>query len=176
MRSALQAMKTPLTLIVLLIVLVGGFWWGYTQLTTPIPPIPPDPCVTTTLDGNVLKSSQVTVKIYNTGSVVGRASKISTQMKTKGFVVSGVTNAEDPVEQTTIVGSKADNPEVTLVAGMFKDAEIVEDGRVDNSVDVIVGDTYGGFNAQGPTQVAVPEGVACLPSQTPTAAAQATET
>ncbi len=171
MRSALESMKTPLTLVVLLIILVGGFLWGYKQITTPIPPIPPDPCVTISLDGGVLHSNQVTVNVYNAGSVVGRANRVSTALKSKGFIVDTVTNQEDPVQKTTIVGSKTDNPEVKLVASMFKDVEIKGDDRVDNSVDVIIGDTYAGFNSNAATQISVPGGKACLPSQSPTAAA-----
>ncbi|WP_028708780.1 LytR C-terminal domain-containing protein [Propionicicella superfundia] len=174
MRKVFDIVKTPLTLIILLVILVGGFWWGWKQVSAPIPTTPAAPCVTTKLKDNTLHANQVTVRVYNSGSIAGRATKISTELKNKGFKVPTVTNSDDPVEKTTIIGSSADNPEVKLVAGMFKGAQITADGRVDNTVDVVVGDTYGGFNDKGATSIKVSSGVACIPSATPTATASAT--
>jgi hypothetical protein len=167
-RKVFDIVKTPLTLIILLVILVGGFLWGWKQVTAPIPTTPPAPCVTTKLANSTLQSKQVTVRLYNSGSVAGRATKIATDLKTRGFTVSTIANTDTPVNKTTIIGSKTDNPEVKLVAGMFKDVVIKADGRVDNTVDVIVGDTYGGFNDNGATSIKVSSGVACIPSATAT--------
>lgn len=168
MRKVLARIKTPLTLVVLLVVLFFGFWWGWKQVSAPIPTKPPEPCVTQTLKGGVLQANQVTVRLYNGGSVTGRATKISTDLKAKGFDVTTIANTDEAIEKTVIVGSSADNPEVKLVAGFFKDATIRADQRVDNTVDVLVGDTYGGFNSGAATTIKVAGGVACLPQATAT--------
>ena len=43
-----------------------------------------------------------------------------------------------------------------------------EAGRVpDGTVDVLVGDSFGGFNDAAPTEIGVPGGTVCLPGSTP---------
>ena len=64
---------------------------------------------------------------------------------------SAPTNTSEKVEQTVIVGADAKNPEVLLVKGFFKDATVRADKRTDGSVDVLVGDQYGGFNKKAKT-------------------------
>ncbi len=164
MRKVLDAAKTPATLLVLLLILGVGFWWGWGQLTAPIPAKPPEPCVTQTVAG-VLRANQVTVRVYNGGSVTGRAAKIGVDLRAKGFKVPTVTNTDERIEKTVIVGAAAANPEVKLVAAFFKDATIRPDNRPDNTVDVLVGNQYGGFNANAPTTIKVPGNVVCLPRE-----------
>lgn len=165
MRTVLDAAKTPVTLLVLLAILGFGFWWGWQQVTTPIPPKPPEPCVTQTVPDGVLRASQVTVRVYNGGSVSGRAAKIGVDLRAKGFKVPTVTNTEERIEKTVIVGASADNPEVKLVASFFKDATIKADNRPDHTVDVLVGNQYGGFNANAANSMKVPGNVVCLPKE-----------
>lgn len=165
MRKVLDAAKTPATLLVLLATLGFGFWWGWGQLTAPIPAKPPEPCVTQTVAGGVLRANRVTVRVYNGGSVTGRASKIGVELRAKGFKVPTVTNTEERIEKTVIVGATAANPEVKLVASFFKDAIIRADNRPDNTVDVLVGNQYGGFNANAATSIKVPGNVVCLPRE-----------
>lgn len=168
MRKVLQAARTPATLVLLLVLLGVGFWWGWGQVTAPIPTKPPEPCVTQTVAGGVLKANQVTVRVYNGGSVTGRATKIGVDLRAKGFKVPTVTNTEERIEKTVIVGADKNNPEVLLVAAFFKDVTIREDKRPDHTVDVLVGNQYGGFNANAPTTIKVPGNVVCLPKETPT--------
>lgn len=171
MRQVFGKLKTPLTLIILLVILFVGFMWGWKQVTAPMPTTPPDPCVNQPVKNGRLTADLVTVRIYNSGNVSGRATKIATDLRAKGFRVTSVSNKEPLIEKTTITGSSENNPEVKLVAGFFADAEIKADGRVDNSVDVVVGNTYGGFNAKAATSIAVEGTQVCLPSPTPTAVA-----
>ena len=42
-----------------------------------------------------------------------------------------------------------------LVKAFFKDADVRADKRVDHSVDVLVGNNYGGFNKKAKTTYAV---------------------
>ena len=37
----------------------------------------------------------------------------------------------------------------------------------DGTVDVLVGDSFGGFNDAAPTEIGVPGGTVCLPGSTP---------
>jgi hypothetical protein len=167
--KVLGVFKTPLTLILLLVLLIGGFWWGWRQVTAPVPTTPPEPCVVVDLSDGRLHSTQVTVRVYNAGSVGGRASRVATNLRAKGFTVQRVSNWEEAVDKTVVVGAKADNPEVKLVVPFFKEAEVREDGRPDNTVDIIIGNDYPGFNDTAPTSIAVEGKKACVPV-TPTPA------
>ena len=164
-----RMVRTPFTLLVLLAVLCYGAWWGYTNVIRQVPPAPPAPCVDQKLPKGQLRTTQVTVSIYNGGEKVGLAGDVGRAMRERGFKVQRTANTGEKVGKTTIVGSAAKNPEVLLVKGFFKDAEVRADKRVDGSVDVLVGNRYGGFNKNAKRTYAVKADTACLPAQpTPT--------
>lgn len=152
---------TPVTLILLLLVLGWGLWWGWEQLTQPAVIKPPDPCVT--YSASVLTSSQVTVKVFNGGQTAGRAGQITEQLKNKGFVTKSPANTTEVVDHTIVIGSAADAPAVQLVLAFFPEAEARGDGRTDGTVDVLVGDNFPGFNDGAPTEIGVPGGTVCIP-------------
>ena len=85
-------------------------------------------------------------------------------MKNAGFRMVDTSNTDASVNQTVIVGAAASDPEVRLVAGFFKKATVKGDHRVDHSVDVMVGDNYGGMNTDAPRSIAVKGGSVCLPA------------
>src|SRR5215203_664753 len=93
-----------------------------------------------------LKSSQVTVKVFNGGSKRGLAGDVGRALRDRGFNVIRTTNTAEKISKTVIVGADPKNPEVLLVKGFFKGAVVKGDKRVDHTVDVLVGNKYGGFN------------------------------
>jgi hypothetical protein len=163
-----RAVRTPFTLLVLLGVLCYGAWWGYSNVIREVPPAPPAPCVQQKLAKNQLKSSQVTVSVFNGGDKRGLAGDVGRSLRDRGFKVQTTTNTLQKVQKTVIVGANKKNPEVLLVKGFFKDAEVRADKRVDGSVDVLVGNRYGGFNKKAKTTYTVKSATACLPAK-PTA-------
>lgn len=160
-----RQIKTPLTLLVLLGLLLYGGWWGYHKVLEPPPPPPPTPCVPQSVEKGQVRSSQVTVRVFNGGKTRGLAGDVGAGLKSRGFKVTTVANTDQSVAETQIIGAKADNPEVKLVAGFFKKAKIKADGRSDRSVDVLVGDKYGGFNKNAKTTIKVTDKTVCLPSE-----------
>lgn len=162
MPRAWRTFAPPIILLILVCLLVYGTWWGWKQVTRPPADIPEPPCVTTS--ASVLKSSQVTVQVFNTGTTPGRAGQITEQLKNKGFITKSAQNAEPPVNQTTIVGGNPKEPAVALVAGFFPESKVQADDRTDGTVDVLVGDNFAGFKDDAPTQLDVPGGSVCLPS------------
>jgi len=140
---------------------------GYKALVAPIKS-PQAPCDSQTISG-ALKSSDVTVRVYNSGSKAGLAASIQKQLETAGFNVPYIGNTQTVVLDAKIIGTAVDAPEVKLVAAFFPSATIEADSRTDHSVDVIVGDTFAGFNDQAPTQISVDTVVICAtPTPTPT--------
>ncbi|WP_341728641.1 LytR C-terminal domain-containing protein [Brooklawnia sp.] len=162
MRSSARRWAAPITLLLLLALLGYGLWWGWNQLTRPF--ANSNPCVTQS--ASVLITTQVTVQVFNGGSQAGLASQVSEQLAYHGFKTKSPANTNEQVGATVIVGASADSPEVQLVAGFFVDAQTRGDERTDGTVDVLLGDSYAGFNDAAPTSIDVPGGVICVPEAT----------
>ena len=159
-----RVVRVPLTLLVLLGVLAYGAWWGYTNVIKPLPPAAPDPCVETSVNRGQLTANQVTVSVFNGGNRRGLAGDVGRSLRERGFRVQRSTNTEQKVGATVIIGANAKNPEVLLVRSFFREATIKADKRKDRSVDILVGDRYGGFNKNAKTSIAVKSRTVCLPS------------
>ncbi len=169
MQRALRTWGTPITLILLLALLGYGAWWGWNSLTRPPAPVTPDPCVSQSME--TLKSTQVTVRVYNGGGKTGLAGSTAAVLRTKGFKVPVVDNTEEVITNTVVVGKSVDDPQVQLVAGFFPAHALRADDRVDSTVDVLVGSEFGGIEETAATEITVPGGQVCLPasmSPTPT--------
>ena len=160
----LRVVRTPLTLLVFLGVLLYAAWWGYNNIIQPVPKQQAAPCVDQTLTKGQLKSSQVTLRVFNGGDRKGLAGDVGRALRDKGFKVLQTRNTVEKIQKTVIVGASAKDPEVLFVQSFLKDSIIRADGRVDHSVDVLVGNRYGGFNKDAKTTYAVKTGTVCLPS------------
>nr|WP_239579474.1 LytR C-terminal domain-containing protein [Microlunatus panaciterrae] len=151
-------------MLALLAVLCYGAWWGWQNVIAPTPPPAAKPCVNTSVDKGRLRSSQVTVNIFNGGNKRGLAGDIARAMRAKEFKVAKVSNTEQAVSKTVIIGANAKNPEVLLVKSFFKSASVKADKRADHTVDVLVGNKYAGFNSKAKTSIAVKSQTVCLPA------------
>jgi hypothetical protein len=116
----------------------------------------------------LLRSNQVTVSVYNGGTKKGQAGDVGRSLRQHGFKVLRTTNTGEKIQKTVIVGAGAKNPEVLLVKGFFKKSIVKADKRVDHSVDVLVGNDYGGFNKKAKTTIRVNAKTVCLPPQVTT--------
>jgi len=159
-----RVVRTPLTLLVLLGVLLYAAWWGYNNIIQPVPKQAAPPCVDQTLAKGQLKSSQVTLRVFNGGDRKGLAADVGRALRDKGFKVQQTRNTVEKIQRTVIVGANAKDPEVLFVQRFLKDSVVRADGRADHSVDVLVGNRYGGFNKSAKTTYAVKAGTVCLPS------------
>ncbi len=166
-----RKIATPVTLICLLAILGYGLVWGYRELTRPPRIAAPQPCVMQA--ATELNASQVKVKVFNGGTVSGRASQIAKQLDMKGFNVAGAANTNENVTGTTIVGSTEVDPAVALVAAFFPESTLKGDGRIDGSIDILVGDNFAGFKHDAPTTIDVPAGEICLPATSASPSAEA---
>ncbi|MBP8921422.1 MAG: LytR C-terminal domain-containing protein [Micropruina sp.] len=161
MREVVRLIKTPLTMLALLALVVVGGLWGWTNATAQIPPRQLEPCVATDVGGK-LAPGHVTVRVLNAGLRGGLAKRVSTNLRSYGFFILRVNNAEVRHAETVIVGNAPDSPEVRLIAGFFKNAKISGDGRADHVVDVLLGDEYQGMVLNPKTSLPV-SGPVCLP-------------
>jgi hypothetical protein len=158
-----RLVRTPLTLLVLLGVLAYGAWWGFTNVIRPVPATPATPCVPQRVNEGQLRSSQVTVSVFNGGTKKGLAGDVGRSLRQRGFKVQRTTNTGEKIGKTVIVGAGAKNPEVLLVKKFFKKATVKVDKRPDRSVDILVGNDYGGFNKKAKKTLKVNAKSVCLP-------------
>lgn len=167
-----RIIRTPLTLLILLGILCYGAWWGWKNIVAPPEKTPPPPCVPTKVTHKALKSSQVTVRVYNGGDKKGLAADISRSLRAKGFNVLDPTNTSTKISVPVIVGNAVKNPEVQLVKRFFPGAKVKADGRSDHTVDVLVGNKPVHFNSKAKKSYPVKTSTVCLPKDSASSAAQ----
>lgn len=167
-----RIIRTPLTLLILLAILCYGAWWGWNNIVAPPKKTPPPPCVPTKVTDKALKTSQVTVRVYNGGDKKGLAGDVTRDLRAKGFNALDPANTDQTIGVTVIVGNAAKNPEVRLVKSFFGGAKIKADGRTDHTVDVMVGNNDVHFNSKAKTSYPVKTSTVCLPKDQASEAAQ----
>jgi hypothetical protein len=166
-----RAVRTPITLAVLIGALVGGAVWGYRMVVTGVRPVQPAPCVVLAMPE--LTPSSVVVRVYNGGSVRGLANAVAKELRSQGYIVAAVGNTKEIVNQTVIVGVAVDSPEVQLVASQFLQPELRADGRIDHTVDILVGEAEAPRGQDPLASVPLEAGSVCIapaavPSPAPT--------
>jgi hypothetical protein len=103
-RQVIRVIKTPVTLLALLALVVFGGVWGFRNATAAIPPRAPDPCVMTDVGGK-LTPQHVSVRTLNAGLRGGLAKRVSTNLRSQGFYILKVNNSEERLAKTVIVGN-----------------------------------------------------------------------
>jgi hypothetical protein len=154
-------------MVILLVILVGGVWWGWNSLTSSSE----QNCVEQKLPNNRLVPKQVVINVYNGGAKAGTAQKTADELRKRGFNVKKVANEPkgDKTDVVAVRGTAADSPELKLILGQLNQApEKVGDERADHTVDLVVGVKYSGLKTKGVPSIAIPaDSMVCLPSIRP---------
>jgi hypothetical protein len=160
----LDKVKTPLTLVVLVLLVVGALGLGLRLATEDVPPIggPQDEtaCENQTIQaGDKLRTSQVTINVYNAGTVSRLAEDTQAALVEKGFLPGQAGNAPAGVRAsgTLVLDPEPRSAAVRLVKKQLKDPVGVRRIDVDlaEGVDVVVGDDARGVRRGGPLSVTV---------------------
>jgi hypothetical protein len=168
----MDKLRTPLTLLVLLLVLFGGAVYGWSAVVggggSDSPSTTPQDCATRTLSpgGGRLQASQVTVSVFNAGTVQGLATETLNKLHKRGFEKGAVADATAGVRKVAVWTSTPDDPAVTLVARQFKGtAKIVNtDSVLGEGINVIVGNHFKGLSKRAKTSIKVTEPAAVCTS------------
>lgn len=169
MRKVWLALKTPLTLLVLLAFTGTVAWWGFREAVKPIPERPPTPCEVIKIGPN-FTAQNAYVRLLNGTSRSNLSKNTKLIFGNAGFKVIRVANAKTPAAKTFIAGVDANSPEVQLVRSYFPaNTPFVADATKyqDHVVDVVLGDDYSAKMIQAKPKTSVPlkDGTACSPAK-----------
>jgi hypothetical protein len=173
LNQVIRVLKTPVTLIVLLLFVMGAGAWSLKAVSVPAAKTA-NACVLTDV-GKDLTPNWVSMRVLNAGGRGGLAKEMAGYVRAYGFNVIRVNNSEREVTKTVIVGYAADSPEVLLAQQFFPDSIAEGDGRADHVVDVLLGTES--IRAPAPVTSVPVSGQVCLPARnlsTPTPAAPVT--
>ena len=169
----MRMITSAVTLMVLVGFLIGAVFYGYQQLTAPLPPltVEPEQECTTVEQGSQLASESVTVSVYNASDRSGFASKTLTRLERRGFRPGSVGNAPSgtSVERVEVWTQDAGDPAAQLVARQFgKRTEVVEKVEpLGPGPDVVVGPKARKLK-KAPRSIEVNETrTECVPVETP---------
>ena len=164
--------RTPITLLVLLVFVIGAGWFGWEQFNDPYdnPFGDSSECVDESLaKGTRLKARQVTVNVYNAGNREGLAGQTMERLQRRGFRSGTAENAPTriSVDRVAIYDSEPRSAEVTLVRRQFTGkVRLLRKPDIAEGVDVVVGSGFRGIERSAKTalQLSTSEDV-CVPDR-----------
>jgi hypothetical protein len=170
--------KSPLTMLVLVLMVAAAFIVGWRLATEPVPATveveqgKKRSCKTETLrPGDSLQVSLVTANVYNAGTIPGLAESTLSDLVQRGLLPGRTGNAPDDLDtqKTLILDPQPDSAAVKLVKKQLKRPvqvrKVAED--LTAGVDVIVGDKSEGLRRGSPRQVKVKTATTvCVPRAT----------
>lgn len=147
---------SAVTLVVLLGILGVGAYIGWQRLTAPVedktaPTKTAGPrCDAGVHKGDVVKTRDVTVSVYNAGDRTGLAGQTMSELEARGFIAGEVGNAPEDlasVDWVRVLARSKTDPAARLVALQFGRQTLVQAVKQDlgPGVEVIVGDKFLGL-------------------------------
>lgn len=170
-----REITTAVTMSVLCGMLVIGAVLGWKQLFAELPEATTsaeEPELTCTIErvgaGQRIRSSQVTVSVFNGGTRAGLADDTMSALGDRGFMLGDIGNAptDANVRRVAIWSTEENDAEALLVARQFgKDVRVkFSDVDLGPGVDVVVGDGFRGLvKAKRSIKVRSPEEVCIQP-------------
>jgi LytR cell envelope-related transcriptional attenuator len=152
------------TMVVLVGLLVAGAWYGWQQMSAPVPGSDEPQrraakprCEDGVARGDLVRPADVTVSVYNAGSRSGLADQTLSELAARGFIRGDVGNAPanlEVVQFVRVLAPTKDDPTAKLVALQFGPNTMVQQVGVDlgPGIEVVVGDNFSGL-VKAPTQI-----------------------
>lgn len=167
--------RTPITLAVLIVILLGGAFYGWHTIVTPVtssgastPTPKPKPhkpatkqvCVKhkTYPKGAQVAAASFKVNVYNAGGISGKAGDVLATLQNRGFRQGVAANPPLGVTATnvTILTYAPNQPQVRLVQQQFRGPVRVLPGpNLAPGVDIVVGASYQGLASGAPTKLTI---------------------
>lgn len=144
---------SAVTLLTLLAILVVFGLVGWNQLSAPGPwdgeAAGGDDCIPGLSKGDLVRTTDITVSVYNAGTRSGLASQTQEELVARGFLPGDIGNAPDDLEsvrKVQVLARSADDPAAQLVARQFaKGLKPSKHEDIGSGVEVVVGDKFSGL-------------------------------
>lgn len=145
------------TLLVLVGLLVAGAVVGWQRLSAPLPGRDDEPrraagprCDDGVARGDVVRTADITVSVYNAGSRSGLAGQTQDELVARGFIPGEVGNAPEEllgVQFVRVLAATRTDPAARLVALQFGANTLIEavEDDLGPGVEVVVGDDFLGL-------------------------------
>jgi hypothetical protein len=171
--------RTPITLAVLVVILLGAAFYGWQSViapaqtssdsshqtrptnTHPTKPRTTQVCVQrkTWPKGDVVHAYSFRVNVYNAGGVSGEAAQVLSDLDARGFKSGIAANPPANVTATnvSILTSTPTSPRIQLVKEQFRGAvRLVAGPQLAAGIDVIIGPKFAGALTDAPGEYTVP--------------------
>ena len=106
-------------------------------------------CVEGLSKGDLVRTTDVTVSVYNAGTRSGLAGRTQEELLARGFLPGELGNAPDDVSnvrRVAVLAASANDPAAMLVARQFgKGTKVRKHEDVGSGVEVVVGDRFRGL-------------------------------
>ncbi len=153
--------KTPLTLLVLVLILAGAVLYGWQSLaastsssvgaalSSPTPTGPTCTKVKHLVKGQRVRAVDVVVNVYNSGNITGLASATMSRLTQRGFRQGIVADAPRNISATnvTLLTKTRRAPEVRLVSQQFHKPINYRRHDLGAGIDVVLGNGFHGLAA-----------------------------
>ena len=148
---------SAVTMVVLVGLLVAGAWYGWQSISAPLPGDEEEPrrqararCDDGVARGDLVRSGDVTVSVFNAGSVSGLADQTLSELTARDFIRGDAGNAPTKLETVQFVRVLArakGDPTAQLVALQFGPNTVIQEfsDNLGPGVDVGVGDSFAGL-------------------------------
>ena len=163
-----------ITFLVLFAILGIGLVAGWKAISAPVPGLSEDtasdgPTCRDLAPGDVVRTADVTVSVFNAGSRSGLADQTLGELTARGFIKGEVGNAPGELGNVRIVRVLApsrNDPAAQLVARQFGPDTLVQPRGQDlgPGVDVIVGDKFAGAGNGPKSYTAKADATICSPT------------
>ena len=165
--------RTPITLLLLLALLIGAGWYGVRALRMPGPTRTavvtaciPQPVVSAT-PGARVSASAITVNVYNAGNIAGLADRTAVALKARGFTIGAVDNAPTDSRYRGFLlvrGAARNLPGVKLALAQVKGSAFQKVERTDDTVDMILGAKFRVLRRPAPRSIPLVSTEATFPA------------
>ena len=144
---------SAVTLLSLLAVLVVFALIGWNTLTAPGPwdgdAASSDECIPGLAKGDLVRTTDITVSVYNAGTRTGLASQTQEELTARGFLPGDIGNAPEDLEsvrEVKVLARSKDDPAAGLVARQFAPGLTPTPHEdIGSGVEVVVGDKFDGL-------------------------------
>ena len=167
MNIARARIRSAVTLLGLVVLLLAGVAWAWSAVSEPFPEREEAAtCTSTVVDpGEKVYPDQVTVSVLNAGTSEGLADRTMTDLVAAGLDEGELGNARGTdITNVEIWAEDLNSPAVKLVKSFLgKDAEIVQRDASLPGINVVVGEEFLGVGAGREFAAAKEEATICSP-------------